>query len=393
MATRTGSGRAAGSNSKQVAGQAARKAMEALGDAKPSFGFLFASPSLLLGDCLAIARDIARGADILACTTAGEITEEGLGHGGVAVLLVASDGAHHAGSIAGLKEDPRSAGRELCQAFHNEFQRARGKGLVCSTTVTLVDGLSGSGEKFVESIVDNTEALHQVVGGAAGDEGRFVATHVGEGKRAGPDRAAALHIFSATPWGIGVGHGLEATTGKMRVTRAKANIISEIDGKPAFSVYQEHARNRGITLTPANAGEYMIANELGVVVAGAVSRARAPLSVGPDGSLTCAADVPQGAHVVILDGKAASMVEAARNAAREALANLQGGEPAGVLLFDCICRGMILKDGFQQEIDAVCGVMGDVPLAGFLTYGEIASYSGCLESWHNTTAVAVAIPR
>jgi len=282
MANKTGSGRAVGKNSKQVAGQATHAAMQALGGAMPAFGFLFASPSLSLADCLAAARDVARGADILACTTAGEITDEGLVHGGVAVLLVAHDGMHQAVSVGGVTEDARAAGRELCQTFHNEFQRARGKGLVCSTTVTLVDGLSGSGERFIESIVDNTEALHQVVGGAAGDEGKFVATHVGEGKRAGPDRAAALHVFGGSPWGIGVGHGLEPTTDKMRVTKAKANVIHEIDGKPAFAAYQEHARKRGVALNAAGAGEYMIANELGIVVAGGVSRARAPLSVGAE---------------------------------------------------------------------------------------------------------------
>ena len=36
--------------------------------------------------------------------------------------------------------------------------------------------------------------------------------------------------------------------------------------------------------------------------------------------------------------------------------------------------------------------MGEVPAAGFLTYREIASYSGRVESWQNTTAVALAIP-
>jgi len=64
----------------------------------------------------------------------------------------------------------------------------------------------------------------------------------------------------------------------------------------------------------------------------------------------------------------------------------------GVLLFDCVCRGLILKDQFQKEIDAVRSVMGDVPVGGFLTYGEIASYGGSIEAWHNTTAVCVAIP-
>ena len=34
----------------------------------------------------------------------------------------------------------------------------------------------------------------------------------------------------------------------------------------------------------------------------------------------------------------------------------------------------------------------DVPVAGLLTYGEIARFKGRLEGWHNTTAVVVAIP-
>ena len=256
-----------------------------------------------------------------------------------------------------------------------------------------MDGLSGAGERFVESIVESTQALHQVVGGAAGDEGKFQATHVGEPERAGSDMAAAIHLFSRSPWGVGIGHGLEATTAKMRVTRAKGNVVQEIDGRPAFAVYQEHASKRGVQLSAATAGEYLIANELGIIVAGKVTRARAPLSVGKDGSLNCAAEVPQGAHVAILDGKPDTMVAAAKQAAEEALQNLQGQSPAGVLLFDCVCRGLILKDGFQREIDAVRGVMGEVPVAGFLTYGEIASYSGRIESWHNTTAVVLAIPK
>jgi len=86
------------------------------------------------------------------------------------------------------------------------------------------------------------------------------------------------------------------------------------------------------------------------------------------------------------------MVEAARSAAEEAKKHLGGKKAAGVLLFDCVCRGMILKEGFQKEIDAVRSVFGDAPITGFLTYGEIARYEGKLDGWHNATAVVVAIP-
>jgi small ligand-binding sensory domain FIST len=40
----------------------------------------------------------------------------------------------------------------------------------------------------------------------------------------------------------------------------------------------------------------------------------------------------------------------------------------------------------------VRATFGDVPVAGFLTYGEIARYRGRLDGWHNATAVVAAIP-
>ena len=119
---------------------------------------------------------------------------------------------------------------------------------------------------------------------------------------------------------------------------------------------------RGIQLTKDNAGSYLIANELGVHFFDSILRARAPLSVGSDGSLTCAAGIPKGSMVTILDGDSTSMVNAAESAAAEAKKNLVG-EAAGVLLFDCVCRGMILKQDFRLEIDAVRSVFRDVPIA------------------------------
>jgi hypothetical protein len=97
--------------------------------------------------------------------------------------------------------------------------------------------------------------------------------------------------------------------------------------------------------------------------------------------------------VSILDGDPdSSMVAAARTAAEEARASLDGATAAGVLLFDCVCRGMILKNDFRREIEAVCSVFPGVPVAGFLTYGEIARSHVKLDGWHNATAVVVAIP-
>lgn len=96
--------------------------------------------------------------------------------------------------------------------------------------------------------------------------------------------------------------------------------------------------------------------------------------------------------VSILDGDPESMIRAARSAAEQARNNLHGAPAAGVLLFDCVCCGMILKEAFQREVEAVRAVFPEVPIAGFLTYGEIARSHDRREGWHNATAVVAAIP-
>ena len=87
-----------------------------------------------------------------------------------------------------------------------------------------------------------------------------------------------------------------------------------------------------------------------------------------------------------------SMTEACRQAAESAREALGGAKPAAVIVFDCVCRGAILGDSFDQEIAALRGVFPDVPITGFLTYGEIARTGGRLDGWHNTTCVVVALP-
>jgi hypothetical protein len=178
----------------------------------------------------------------------------------------------------------------------------------------------------------------------------------------------------------------------MRVTKANGNVVQEIEGQPAFTVYEKHAAERGVRLNKRNTGSYLIANELGIHFFERISRARAPLSVGADGSLVCAGDIPRGSMVSILDGDAGSMVAAARSAADQARAQLGKREAAGILLFDCVCRGMILKNEFEREVEAVRSIFPDTPIAGFLTYGEIARSHDNLDGWHNATAVVVAIP-
>jgi hypothetical protein len=393
MATAAASGQSQKPETQAAVREAVEQALTALRGSPATVGFLFVSSRHSLKQAISTAIETAPKCEFLACHTAGEFTQLRRTNGGVAVLLTTLDPSMVlvAGST-GVRDEPGATAERLTRDFEALKVRAAKMGAGLSTTVLLVDGLARTGERLVKEVLTRTRLFQQVVGGASGDDGKFSSTEVGTSKFVGTDGAVALHVFGRKPWGIGVDHGLSPRTRPLTVTRANGNVLHEIEQRPAIEVYRDYARTKGVELTDTNTSSFLIGNELGVFFLNELHHARAPVSVGPKGELNLVADIMQGAQVCILDGEPDAMVAAAGRAAEQARASLQGLEVAGVLVFDCICRGMILKEGFQNEIDAVARVFPGVPVAGFLTYGEIARFRGKLDGWHNTTTVVVAIP-
>lgn len=377
-----------------AATEAAQEALDRLAGAPATFGVVFASPQHDLGAAVAAVASAARCPSIIGASTAGEFTDRGFRQGGVATLLVSAPGSVHAAAYTtGVRADPRGAAQRLCAGFPAAAAQATAAGLAHSTTVALIDGLAGTAEAVVKDVMTGTRPFQQLVGGAAADGAAYRETRVADPRSCGVDAAAVVHAFGSTRWGVGVDHGLLPQTPKMLVTRAEGNVVLELDHRPAFEVYRAYAKERGITLTPENTTPFLYSHELGIFFLDELRAARVPLQVTPGGGLACAAEVPKNATVAILDGEVEHMLAAASHAARAARDALASAEPAAVLVFDCVARHGILGAAFDREVEAVRQVFPGVPLAGFLTCGEIARYRGRLDGWHNTTVVVVAIPR
>lgn len=392
VANRTSTGTSSASDTMMAVAEAFDMASAALGR-PPVLCLVFAGPDRDLTIIDRELRRLAPGAVRLGCHTAGEFTERGFTHGSVSLMLIASDEfVVNGASASGTHLNPLAVASALAKDWDAVSVKAADRGLGAVTSILLVDGLAGSGDRIVKEYQSKTRLLQQIVGGAAGDEGRFKATGVLGNEGVTFDGAAAVQLFSRTPWGAGAGHGLVPASKRMRVTKAKGSSLIELDGRPAIEAYRAHAAQRGVTLTSENQGRFLIENEIGVLFLDSLHHARAPVGVEPDGTLRLVADITEGATVCILEGEPAAMVEACAKAARDAKANLRESSAAGVLVFDCVCRGMILGDQFEREIDAVRSTFPGVPLLGFLTYGEVARFGGRLDGWHNTTSVVAAIP-
>jgi methyl-accepting chemotaxis protein len=206
-------------------------------------------------------------------------------------------------------------------------------------------------------------------------------------------------VFSKTPLGVGVSHGHKALGPPMRVTRARGNTVFEVDGRPAWQVWVETtapaAAAQGKSpndLAPEAVGAFLLTYEAGLDTGAAEMKIRAPLVRNADGSLNFACGIPEGTTVRITESVAERQIRSARHAAARARAGLSGRPAAGALVFDCICRNLILGDAFQSAVREISRELGDVPLAGYETYGEIALAAGDMSGFHNTTTVVLAFP-
>ena len=65
MVNKVGSGRASGPDAQRASSEASRGALDGLRGAAPSFGFVFASPSLSLSECLRAVAKVAGGAKLV----------------------------------------------------------------------------------------------------------------------------------------------------------------------------------------------------------------------------------------------------------------------------------------------------------------------------------------
>jgi hypothetical protein len=394
MGTLCGAGASSEARVELAVGSALAGALATLGGAHPGLGFLFVSSRHDLGAALETARGKAPGTDFLACTTAGEIHGSGSTHGGVSSLLVAWDGAEHVATPAldMTPGDPDAIAARLCEGFEAGARERRSRGLEHSTTVLFGDGLSPKLEKLVAAVRRCTSTSQQVVGGGAADDGALARTWVGSATGAVAGGVLAAHVFSRSPFGVGVEHGVGAASERMLVTHSTENVVHELDGRPALDVYRDRATSLGLPAESAQSPQFLVENELGLYLFEQIVRIRSPIGVSADGSVTFAGEVPEGSAVCFVRGQPDAMIAAARTAARTAAEGLGGTKPAGVLVVSCICRDTLLGPRYDEEIRAIAEELPGAPIAGFVSYGEIARIQGKLDGYHNNTLVVVAIP-
>ena len=319
-------------------------------------------------------------AHIAFCSTAGEIFHENvLDHSQVLLALEPEHTRFRAVSVN-------------IRDFQNSFDAAvhlggQLKAEDLAYILILSDGSLVNGSELVKGF--NT-AVPQVLvtGGLAGDGPDFRSTLVGlDGQ---PEEGAIVAIgFYGTK--LLVTHGSQAGWNmfgvEKEITKSEGNVLYEIDHKNALEKYKEYLGPDAENL-PGSALLFPLA----VTEAGSdLPLVRTILSIDEkNNSMTFAGDVPEGSKVRFMRTNLGTLTGAAAQAASYAMEGNR--KPDLALLISCVGRKLVLGPRIEQEVEAVSETLGgDVPLAGFYSYGEISPFneSGKCQ-FHNQTMTVTA---
>lgn len=369
---------------------------QALGDQGIGMALVFASSKYDLKSLVQSLRKELGDVPLMGCTTAGEFTEKQVVKESVALAAFSADAdfQFQVAMDTGLNQDAMGCVKKVVDALP-----AKPDDMPHRAAILLHDGLAGRGEEAVLSANTILGANVSFAGGSAGDDLAFKETFVFCNDEIAKDSVAICVIDSKNPVGIGVKHGHSPVTDSLTVTKAKENVLYEVNGEPAWDVWKremaQEAKNSGIdveTLKEASEiGQFLIRYEMGLATA-TEYKVRVPLSKNDDGSLNFACTIPEGAKFKIMKSPKEEQIASAEQAAKFALEQMKGKAPAGAVVFDCVCRGIILGDEFEKGVQAISGIIGNIPLIGFETYGEICRRSGQFSGFHNTTTVVMLFP-
>lgn len=368
-------------------------AAQAAGGREPALLMVYASTGYDLERLLDGVRGYAGGTTVVAgCTTLGEVVAgraDPMASGAVVVALGGTGLQVRAEVGRRVSDRRRDAGAEAAASV----TELAGAHRIC---LLLCDGLVGEQHEVVRGAYGVLGAAVPLVGGCAGDDLTYTKTHQFLGDRDGveilTDAVVGVGLGSPAAFGVGIAHGWRKVGEPVVVSSSTGGRLFELDGRPALDAYLGWiGADRSLLEDTKAFRARAFGHPLGMS-----RRTGEDIRVVHDGdlrdgSLLCLADVPQGALAWLMEPDDEALVDAAAVSCGQAMENLGGADPVGLMVFDCGARKVMLDEaGVRRELAAVATALGEVPFGGFYTYGEIARTQGS-RGMHHLTVVTLAL--
>ncbi len=353
-------------------------AFEGLAATAPQLVLAFGSVEALRQQAQNICAAFAT-AHIAGCSTAGEISNDGVGDDSLVVTALHFEHSHvtQVSTELASMDDSQAAGRRLASGLAQQGLQA---------VMLFGQGVQINGSALLAGMTDVLGSQVLITGGLAGDAAAFAQTWVLDDEGVSNTRLVCVGFYGEKLHFSHGSYGGWSPFGPARkVTRSDHNVLYELDGESALSVYKRylgvHAKDlpaSGLLFPFAMLGEDH--SELGLI--------RTILGVNEeDGSLTLAGDIDPNGYLKLMHASTDGLVGGAESAALAAKPLRVSGEAGLALLVSCVGRKLVMGGRVEEEVEAVADVLGaSTAIAGFYSYGEISPFSkqvGC--KLHNQT--------
>ncbi len=319
---------------------------------------------------------------IIGCSTAGEIFGSSINDESLSLVVLSFKETKLKSAQCKINnaEDSRSSGRSLAYDLEGENLKA---------VFILSEGININGTDLLKGLRDVLPENVIITGGLAGDGPRFESTWVLGNEIAGANYVVAVGFYGNK---ISIKHGSEGgwdTFGPARlITKSKGNILYELDGSPALTLYKDYLGKRASGL-PATA--LLFPMSIGNQKDSHSSLVRTILSVNEEEmSLTFAGDMPTGEYATFMRANSDRLVNGSATAARKA--KQETDEDILCLAVSCVGRRLVMGERTEEEIEAL---MENLPpqtnVIGFYSYGEISPSKKNIAELHNQTMTLTTI--
>lgn len=353
-------------------------ALAALAAISPQLVLVFGSVTWLQAVAPALQTQFAQ-AIRLGCTTAGEISGQGVTDGACVITAVRFDQVrlHSASTPLVSMQASYAAGQALAAQLPAQDLRA---------VLVFAQGVNINGSQMIAGISATLGDQVLVTGGLAGDDAAFKQTFVLTNEGVFSDRVACLGLYgSALQVSHGSFGGWEPFGPARKVTRCVDNVLFELDGEPALDVYKrylgDHARGlpaSGLLFPFAMLGDNH--QDMGLL--------RTILAIDESaGSLTLAGDIVNSGYLRLMHASTQALISGAQTAAQSAFLDTPAPDQSLALLVSCVGRKLVMGGRVEEEVEAVAEVLSQgAVLTGFYSYGEISPFSTDLSCrLHNQT--------
>jgi hypothetical protein len=340
--------------------QAAHQALNRLAASTPNLCIVIASHQYQPRDVLNGVGSLLGDVPLIGFSTEAVLTSAGPHAQSVLVALLSGDFQAESHWLPGYSQSGRETAAQL-----STLSPLRQAG---QSALLFADGFNGDAEQFCAGLPADSVRLAGALSSGDLNTGN---TFQLAGGNAGSGGLAAAFLRGDVRIGIGSSHGWDPVGTHFRVTRSRGFWLRTLDGRPASETYAQLLGQsaRDWAFPPLN---YLVRLYPLGVEQGPDLLVRAPIRVEADGSFRMNAAIPDGTDAYLLVGSRASCERAARQAAQQALLQLDGAPPAFALLLADVAWQMLLKAEPGSEVTAVQEILGpNVPIAGGYTLGQI----------------------